>query len=140
MVTGNFKSQSREETVALGERFGRSLEKGSIIAMKGGLGAGKTAFTAGIALGLGIPENFVCSPTFSIVNEYTFGGITMYHFDMYRVMNEESLESTGFFDYPLDEAVTVIEWSENIEAYLPKKIITVTIDTVGENERIITIS
>lgn len=139
MMTGNFKSQSREETVALGERFGRSLDKGSIIAMKGGLGAGKTAFTSGIALGLGIPENFVCSPTFSIVNEYTFGDVTLYHFDMYRVTNEESLETTGFFDYPLDEAVTVIEWSENIEAYLPKNIITVTIDTVGENERIINI-
>lgn len=140
MLTGNFKSQSREETVALGEQFGRSLKKGSIIAMKGGLGAGKTAFTAGIAIGLGIPENYVCSPTFSIVNEYTFGDVTMYHFDMYRVMNEESLESTGFFDYPLDEAVTVIEWSENIEEYLPKKIITVTIDAVGENERIINIT
>lgn len=140
MVTGIFKSQSRDQTVAIGEAFGCSLEKGSIVAMKGGLGAGKTAFTAGIAIGLGIPENFVCSPTFSIVNEYTLGDVTMYHFDMYRVMNEESLETTGFFDYPLDEAVTVIEWSENIEAYLPKKIITVTIDTVGENERIITIS
>ena len=140
MLMENFKSHSREETVALGEQFGRSLKKGSIIAMKGGLGAGKTAFTAGIAIGLGIPENYVCSPTFSIVNEYTFGDVTMYHFDMYRVMNEESLESTGFFDYPLDEAVTVIEWSENIEKYLPKNIITVTIDTVGENERIINIT
>ena len=140
MLMENFKSHSREETVSLGEQFGRSLAKGSIIAMKGGLGAGKTAFTSGIALGLGIPENYVCSPTFSIVNEYTFGDVTLYHFDMYRVMNEESLETTGFFDYPLDDAVTVIEWSENIEAYLPKKIITVTIDTVGENERIINIS
>ncbi len=118
-----------------GESFGRTLKKGDIVALRGGLGAGKTAFSSGIAAGLGLDINEVCSPTFAIVNEYIGSDITMYHFDMYRIMNEDALESTGFFDYPLENSVTVIEWSENIADLLPPDCIIVTINVTGENDR-----
>lgn len=126
---------SREDTVELGKKIGKCLRKGDIIAFRGGLGAGKTALTAGIAEGFGFSENVVFSPTFSIVNEYTNNGTTLYHFDMYRITDEESLESTGFFDYPLENSVTVIEWSENISDYLPDNTITITIKILDETKR-----
>ncbi len=126
---------SRKDTVELGKKIGKRLRKGDIIAFRGGLGAGKTAFTAGIAEGLGFSANVVFSPTFSIVNEYKNNGTTLYHFDMYRITDEESLESTGFFDYPLENSVTVIEWSENISDYLPDNTITITIKILDETKR-----
>ncbi len=128
-------SHSREETVNTGRRLGELLKKGDMIAFRGGLGAGKTAFSSGIALGLGLHRAEVSSPTFSLVNEYAGENITMYHFDMYRIQTEEGLESTGFFDYPFEEGVAVIEWSENIVEFLPAHTIYITIDTLGENER-----
>jgi len=132
-------TKSREETVELGKKLGGLLKKGDMIAFLGGLGAGKTAFSSGIALGLGLHRAEVSSPTFSLVNEYAGDHITMYHFDMYRIQTEEGLESTGFFDYPFDEGVAVIEWSENIMEFLPKNTIYITIKTLSENEREITI-
>lgn len=128
-------SKSREETVKYGEKLGALLKKGDMIAFKGGLGAGKTAFSSGIALGLGLLKAEISSPTFSLVNEYVGDHITMYHFDMYRIQTEEGLESTGFFDYPFEDGVAVIEWSENIMEFLPKNTIYITINTLSENER-----
>lgn len=128
-------SHSREETVNTGRRLGELLKNGDMIAFRGGLGAGKTAFSSGIALGLGLHRAEVSSPTFSLVNEYAGENITMYHFDMYRIQTEEGLESTGFFDYPFEEGVAVIEWSENIGEFLPAHTVYITIDTLGENER-----
>lgn len=133
-----FVTNSREETVKLGEKLGRQLGRGDMIAFRGGLGAGKTAFTSGIALGMGLGD-VVCSPTFALVNEYRGESITLYHFDMYRIQTEEGLESTGFFDYPFEDNAAVIEWSENITDFLPKNTIYITITTLGENEREITI-
>ncbi|MCM1577621.1 MAG: tRNA (adenosine(37)-N6)-threonylcarbamoyltransferase complex ATPase subunit type 1 TsaE [Ruminococcus sp.] len=111
-----FHTHSPEETEALGERIGKSLKGGELIAYKGGLGAGKTAMTRGIARGLGITAP-VSSPTFTIVNEYP-GEITLYHFDMYRVGSWEDLESTGFFDYFDSRSVICVEWWENVEEML----------------------
>lgn len=130
-----FTTASPEETEALGERIGRLLTGGEVIAFKGGLGAGKTAMTRGIARGLGI-TNGVASPTFTIVNEYE-GRLPLYHFDMYRITGYEGLESTGFFDYPDGRAVMAIEWWENVEKLLPEITpIIITINTIGEAREI----
>ena len=131
-----FLTHSAEETEKVAERLAESLEGTEIIAMFGGLGAGKTAFTRGLAMGLGA-DDCVSSPTFALVNEYE-GRFPIYHFDMYRVTTGDDLYSTGFFDY-MDNGVMIIEWSENIESYLPEKRITVHIVPIGENDREITI-
>ncbi|MBQ5318147.1 MAG: tRNA (adenosine(37)-N6)-threonylcarbamoyltransferase complex ATPase subunit type 1 TsaE [Oscillospiraceae bacterium] len=134
----NIKTKSPEETIEFAEKVGKLLQGGDVVAYKGGLGAGKTTFTRGLALGIGLPDE-VFSPTFALVNEYRGKGVTLYHFDMYRIMNAESLETTGFYDYLSDESVVACEWSENIEEYLPVKHITITIKHCGENEREITV-
>lgn len=127
-------THSPEETIKTAEKLGSLIKAGDMIAYKGGLGAGKTTFTRGIALGMGLSD-CVSSPTFALVNDYRGKGMTLYHFDMYRIMNEEDLESTGFFDYPFEENAAVIEWSENIESSLPKDTIYIMINTLGETER-----
>lgn len=127
-------TNSPEETIKVAEKIGSFLKAGDMIAYKGGLGAGKTTFTRGIASGLGLGD-CVSSPTFALVNEYRGNNITLYHFDMYRIQTEDGLESTGFFDYPFDENIAVIEWSENISDFLPENTIYITINTVSENDR-----
>ncbi|MBR6386597.1 MAG: tRNA (adenosine(37)-N6)-threonylcarbamoyltransferase complex ATPase subunit type 1 TsaE [Ruminococcus sp.] len=132
-------THSREETVKQGEIFGKTLKKGDVVAFKGGLGAGKTAFTSGLVAGAGLENAEVSSPTFALVNEYIGDKINIYHFDMYRIVSEEGLESTGFFDYDFENNIAVIEWSENIAEFLPKNTIFVVITPTGENDREITI-
>ncbi|MGN0469769.1 MAG: tRNA (adenosine(37)-N6)-threonylcarbamoyltransferase complex ATPase subunit type 1 TsaE [Acutalibacteraceae bacterium] len=127
-----FLSKSPQETEQIAEKLSQTLSGTEVIAMFGGLGAGKTAFTRGLARGLEI-EDGVSSPTFALVNEYE-GKFTVYHFDMYRVSTWDDLYSTGFFDY-IDNGVMIIEWSENIEEFLPENHITITINHISENER-----
>ncbi|MBQ2972069.1 MAG: tRNA (adenosine(37)-N6)-threonylcarbamoyltransferase complex ATPase subunit type 1 TsaE [Ruminococcus sp.] len=130
-------SDSVTKTEELGRKIASILKGDEIIAMFGDLGAGKTAFTRGLALGLGF-EYGVSSPTFAIVNEYN-GKFNIYHFDMYRISSEDDLYSTGFYDY-LDNGVIVIEWSENIEYALDDNAIRITIKKGDEdNLRIFTI-
>lgn len=124
-----FITNSAEETEQLGERIASKLKGMEVIALFGGLGMGKTAFTRGLARGLGA-DDVVSSPTFALVNEYS-GRVPVYHFDMYRVTSWDDLYSTGFFDY-LDTGVLVIEWSENIEGALPENALRITISR-GEN-------
>lgn len=125
------------ETESLGKRISTVLCGTEVIAMFGDLGAGKTAFTRGIASGLGF-EYGVSSPTFAIVNEYN-AKFNIYHFDMYRIIDEEDLYSTGYYDY-LDNGIIIIEWSENIEYALNDDAIRITINkSDNENERIFTI-
>ena len=130
-------TNSAQETEQLGERLAKQLNGAETIALFGGLGMGKTAFTRGLCRGLGTGE-VVSSPTFALVNEYT-GRCPVYHFDMYRVTTWDDLYSTGFFDYE-GNGVLVIEWSENIEGALPGDAIRVTIER-GEhdNQRVFTI-
>ena len=127
-------THSPEETVKAAEKLGSLLRPGDMIAYKGGLGAGKTTFTRGLAIGLGLGDN-VSSPTFALVNEYRGSEITLYHFDMYRISTEEVLESTGFYDYDFENNVAAVEWSENIAQFLPEKTIYITINALSENER-----
>ncbi len=133
-------SSSCEATEAFGEKLGKVLRGGEVIAYFGGLGMGKTCITRGIARGMGIKDD-VSSPTFAIVNEYR-GNPMLYHFDMYRITGFDDLCSTGFFDYLDTGAVLAVEWSENIENALPaEKLIRIEFSR-GENndDRIITMS
>ena len=132
-------TSSPEETIEAGKRLGSRLTGGEVIAYKGGLGAGKTTFTRGLALGMGLEDN-VSSPTFAIVNEYHGTGLSLYHFDMYRISGGEALETTGFFDYMSDSAVIAAEWSENIEDELDSNTLILTIEAVGEEQRKITLT
>ena len=130
-----FVTESPSQTHALAKQLGAHLQKGTCIAFFGDLGAGKTTFTRGLAEGLGLPD-LVSSPTFALVNEYHAEGcIPVYHFDMYRVDSPESLETTGFWDYPANDSIVVIEWAENIEAQLPADAIRIRIQGSGEQPR-----
>ncbi len=125
-------SNSYEETVNIGIEFGKSLIKtGGYIALYGDLGAGKTAFVSGLAKGLGY-DGDVSSPTYTIMHEY-IGEIPLYHFDMYRILNEDSLYSTGYYDYVGTKSVIAVEWSENIPFAIPEKHIKITINQ-GQND------
>lgn len=128
-------SSSSNETENIGYRLGKSVPVGSVIAMFGDLGAGKTAFTRGFARGMGIMCD-VSSPTFALVNEYRGPKNTLYHFDMYRITGWDDLYSTGYFDYLDMGGTLIIEWSENIEAILPEDCVRVTITKTDDiNER-----
>lgn len=131
-----WNSNSPQETEALGKTIAATLKGGELIALYGGMGMGKTAFTRGVAEGLGISGG-VSSPTFALVHEYAGGRLPLYHFDMYRVTSWDDLYSTGFFDYLDTDAVLVIEWSENIDGALPEKKISIVVERgEGEEQRV----
>ena len=133
-----FVSKSVSDTESIAEKLGRVLKSGNVVAYFGGLGMGKTAFTRGLAKGMGITAD-VSSPTFAIVNDYG-GNPPLVHFDMYKVESWDDLYSSGFFDYLDMGAVLAVEWSENIENALPDDTIRVTIEQGEEaEERFITI-
>lgn len=130
-------THSPAETERLGERIAAGLKGGEVLALFGGMGMGKTAFTRGLARGLGVSGG-VSSPTFALVHEYS-GRVPVYHFDMYRVSGWDDLYSTGFFDYLESGGVVVIEWSENIENALPPGTVRIELSCgPGENDRIFT--
>lgn len=132
-----FISRSEKETELIGEKFASGLDDGTVVAMYGDLGAGKTAFVRGMARGMGI-DACVSSPTFTIVNEYE-GDRTLIHFDMYRLGSADELFDIGWEDYLKRSAVLVVEWSENIsDAYYGDEIV-LRIEKLGDNERRITI-
>ncbi len=132
-------SKSALETENIGKKLAKILKGTEIIALYGDLGAGKTAFTRGIADFFGI-KDIVSSPTFSIMNEYESDKCKIYHFDMYRVNSTEDLESTGFFDC-IGNGIVIIEWAQNIERDLPRDVIKIYINKTNndENTRIIKI-
>lgn len=134
-----FISTSATATAEIGQRLGQAISQKTVVAFKGGLGAGKTCFTSGLAKGLGYNGD-VTSPTFALINEYFGGRLPIYHFDMYRISDEDELYSIGFYDYYDQEAVIVAEWSENIEAALDGNRITVEIEGMGDNPRKITVT
>jgi len=128
------------QTEALGRALGRILMPGTVIAYTGDLGAGKTAFTRGLAAGLNIPER-VTSPTFTIVNEYEGGRLPLFHFDMYRLGSADELFDIGWEDYLARGGVCAVEWSENVEDALESDTIRIDIRRGGsDEERSITIT
>ena len=132
-----FISHSPAETETLGEALGKILTPGTVLAYRGDLGAGKTAFTRGLARGLGAGER-VTSPTYTIVNEYLSGRMPLFHFDMYRLGSSDELFDIGWEDYLERGGVCAVEWSENVADALTDAI-TVTIEKTGEETRRITL-
>jgi len=137
-----YLSRSAQETLDIAAHFVKILRAGDVVALFGGLGMGKTVFVRGLAKGLGLGEDQVSSPTFSLVNEYRGADCsTLYHFDMYRIEGEEALYCTGFYDYLGSGDILAVEWSENIAGTLPENAISVTISPgEGETDRVIAIS
>ncbi len=133
-----FTTHSPKETEAVGTALGRILRPGTVIAYLGDLGAGKTAFTRGLARGLGATD-LVTSPTYTIVNEYLSGRIPLFHFDMYRLASSDDLWDIGWEDYLDRGGVCAVEWSENVADAL-ENAVTVDIQKTGEDTRKITIS
>ncbi len=125
-------SRNESETEKIGGSLAARLQAGAVLAYRGGLGAGKTAFTRGLAKGLGY-EGRVTSPTFTIVNEYE-GRLPLFHFDMYRLGDEDELFDIGWEDYLNRGGVCAVEWSERIAGALPPETVTVTISRCPENE------
>ncbi|MBQ9762605.1 MAG: tRNA (adenosine(37)-N6)-threonylcarbamoyltransferase complex ATPase subunit type 1 TsaE [Oscillospiraceae bacterium] len=132
-----FLTHSPKQTEEVGALLGKNLTPGAVIAYRGDLGAGKTAFTRGLARGLGCGEQ-VTSPTYTIVNEYLSGRIPLFHFDMYRLRSSDDLWGIGWDDYLDRGGVCAVEWSENVADAL-EDAITVTIEKLGEDSRRITI-
>lgn len=123
-------SSSEQETRELGKRMSQKVTPGTVISLRGSLGAGKTVFAKGFALGLGITEAIV-SPTFTLVQEYD-GRLKLYHLDLYRLSGEDEFESMGGEDFLYSDGVALIEWSEKIEDMLPDDTIFINI-TINED-------
>ena len=135
-----FTSASPAETEAIGAALACRLMPGDVIAYRGSLGAGKTAFTRGLARGLGISEP-VTSPTYTIVNEYLYGRLPLFHFDMYRLSDSDELFDLGWEDYLARNGVCAVEWSENVADALENPItVTIERDPSDDNRRRITIT
>ena len=130
-------TNSPAETEAVGIALGKVLQPGTILAYRGDLGAGKTAFTRGLARGLDCTD-MVTSPTYTIVNEYLSGRLPLFHFDMYRLASSDDLWDIGWEDYLERGGVCAVEWSENVEDAL-EGAVSVTIEKLGEDSRRITI-
>ena len=132
-----FITNSPEQTEQVGAALGKILAPGTILAYRGDLGAGKTAFTRGLARGLGYTEP-VTSPTYTIVNEYLGGRLPLFHFDMYRLSSSDDLWDIGWEDYLERDGVCAVEWSENVDDAM-ENAIYVRIEKTGEETRKITI-
>ena len=132
-----FITNSPAETEAVGAGLAKYLTPGSVVAYRGGLGAGKTAFTRGLARGLGYTD-IVTSPTYTIVNEYIGGRFPLFHFDMYRLRSADDLFDIGWEDYLERGGVCAVEWSENVAESLEYPVF-VTIDRISDETRRITI-
>lgn len=113
------ESRSAEQTFQIGVRLGQKAKPGQVYTLTGDLGVGKTVFTQGFAKGLGIEEP-VCSPTFTIVQEYGKGRLPFYHFDVYRIGDVEEMDEVGYEDYIMGQGVSLIEWAGLIEEILPE--------------------
>ncbi len=124
-------SNSYEETLSIAESYGKTLSMGDVVLLQGDLGAGKTAFTKGIAKALGIDEP-ILSPTYAYMNDYD--GI-LYHYDCYRIESGEQAEAMGLTDYFYMNGICVIEWSENIKSVLPINAKVVNIKVIGDSQR-----
>ena len=128
-----------EKTNEFGIKLGSLLKAGDVICLNGDLGAGKTTLTKSIGLGLGV-EDYITSPTFALINEYR-GRIPVYHFDVYRLENVEELYDLGFDDYFYGKGVSIIEWADKIERFLPEERIVLDINKgIDIDDRIISIT
>ena len=126
-----YLSNSFEDTLKIGENYAKTLRGGDVVLLKGEMGAGKTAFTKGLAKGLNVTKE-ILSPTYAYMNDYD--GV-LYHYDCYRLTSGEDAEALGLTEYFYSNGVCVIEWSENIKSALPKNVKEVIIEKISENQR-----
>lgn len=135
-----FESHSVAETEQVAAEIAKRIESGGFLALYGGMGAGKTTFVRGLVKEL-CPEciNLVHSPTFAIVNEYVGEKMSLYHFDLYRLTDEDDLYSTGFYDYIEQGGIVITEWSELFEDSIPKDALKLRIESIDESTRRFTI-
>ena len=128
-----FKTENSEETQALGERLGKTLKQGDVIALIGDLGTGKTCLTQGIARGIGIaPDEIVSSPSYILINEYN-GTVPIYHIDLYRLENSEEIAELGLSEYVEGDGICIIEWAERMTDALPATCIKIHITLAETN-------
>ena len=129
-------SKSPKETLDLGFKFGKKLKAGSVVALIGELGTGKTLFTKGIAKALGVKEyEYVNSPSFVILKEYASKGKHLYHFDLYRLGSNHDLDTVGYEEYFYSRGISVVEWADRAKDILPDKHICVNFKHLGKNKR-----
>ena len=137
MVTIRLKGL--EETEEFGKKLGNLLQSGDLLSLTGDLGAGKTTLTKSIGIGLGV-EDYITSPTFTLINEYE-GRVKVYHFDVYRLEDEEDLLDLGYEDYFYSNGVTIVEWGDKVENILPSDRINLEIEKgEDQDERMVTLS
>jgi len=128
-------SLGESETYELGRELGRRLEEGALVLLEGPLGIGKTVFARGIAAGLGIAPEQVCSPSFTLVQEYTGGRLRMFHVDLYRIEGVEEMGTLGLEELLESGAVVVVEWGERLPAGYARNALTVRLHDIGEASR-----
>ena len=116
-----------EETEQFGFELGKNAKPGDIYCLDGDLGVGKTVFTQGFAKGLGVEDEYITSPTFTIINEYE-GRLKLYHFDVYRIGSLEEMDDTGYEDYFFGDGVCLVEWAELIDELIPKEAVWIKIE------------
>ena len=131
------RTNSAEETRALGEKLSKRLQPGDVVVLEGELGAGKSELARGIARGLGVKET-VTSPSFTILNVYESGRIPLYHFDWYRLESAEELYELGMDEYLGGDGIAVVEWAERCPEVVPDGAMRIRIDVEGEEQRMIT--
>jgi tRNA threonylcarbamoyladenosine biosynthesis protein TsaE len=133
-----FTSNSSAETEAIGRQLASDADAGSVLALKGELGSGKTVFTKGLVAQLG-SSAAVTSPTFTIVHEYHGGRLPVYHFDFFRLENRESAAQLGLEDYFFGDGVSVIEWADRFPELIPEQALWICFEIKSENSRIVTL-
>jgi len=133
-----FISNNPAETEAIGQRFAKAVDAGSILALKGELGSGKTQFVKGLVAGLGSGAA-VTSPTFTILHEYSSGRFLVYHFDFFRLEDRQSVARLGLDDYFFGDGVSVIEWADRFPEFIPAQARWILFEIKSENTRAITL-
>ena len=133
-----FISNSPAETIAIGRQIAEDADSGSVLGLQGDLGSGKTVFVKGVVAGLGGTAD-VTSPTFTLVHEYRGGRLPVYHFDFFRLENEQSIARLGLDDYFFSDGVCLIEWADRFPDCIPERARWIFFEIKSENERVITI-
>ena len=131
-----YLTNSPEQTLGLGVKFGKTLKSGTVVALIGELGTGKTIFTKGIAKALGVKDyKYVNSPSFVILKEYKSKKTPLYHFDLYRLKSSQDLDTVGYEEYFYSKGVSVVEWADRAMDVLPERYISVRFKHLGKNKR-----
>ena len=133
-----FTTNSPEETKCLGKKIGKLLKAGNVVALIGNLGAGKTVIAKGLCSGLGVKEDYITSPTYTIINQYD-GKIPVYHIDLYRLKDSSELYNLGWDEYIYGHGVCVVEWADKAGEMLSEEYLMINIDVTGEKRRKITL-